>query len=61
MFQQYVCNRNHDVLIMSMVLNYIAILNVHDADYRCIISRISKSELVDLLKKAYLNEKSGAL
>ena len=35
------------VLIMSMNLSDIAILNIHGADYCCIISRISKSEAIN--------------
>ena len=32
-----------------------------DIDYRCIISRFSKSEAVKLLRNANLSEKSGKL
>ena len=35
------------VLIMSMNLSDIAIVNIHGADYCCIISRISKSEAIN--------------
>ena len=41
-FQRYVCNRSHDLLMMSMNHSDIAILNIKSADYRCIISGISK-------------------
>ena len=37
-FQPHVCNGSHDVLMMSMNLNDIAILNIHDAEYCCIIN-----------------------
>ena len=37
-FQPNVCNRYHNLLMMSMNLNDIAILNVKGFDYRCIIS-----------------------
>ena len=60
-FQPYFCNRFHDVLMMSINFNNISILNIHGADYCCIISRISKSEAVNLRQKADLNEKSGTL
>ena len=33
-FQQNVCNRCHDLLMMSMNLSKIAILNVKGSDYR---------------------------
>ena len=49
-FQQFVCNDCHDVLMMSVNLSNIAILNINNADYCCIISRISKSESVNFLK-----------
>ena len=39
-----------------MNLSNIAILNIKGADYCCIISEISKSEAVNLLKKADLKE-----
>ena len=37
-FQPNVCNRCHDLLMMSMNLNNIAILYIKSADYLCIIS-----------------------
>ena len=37
-FQPNVCNRCHDLLMMSMNLSDIAILNIKSADYRCVIS-----------------------
>ena len=36
-------------------------LNINGADYRCIITWISKSEAVNLLQKADLNEKRRTL
>ena len=56
-FQPHVCNRCHDVLMMSMNLSNIAILNINGVDYRCIINKISKIEAVNLPQKANLNEK----
>ena len=47
--------------MMSMNLSDIAILNIHGADYRCIISRISKSEAINLMQNINLTEKSGTL
>ena len=61
-FQPYICNKCHDVLMMS--INHssdIAILNINSADYCCIINGINKSEAVILLQKANLNGKSGTL
>ena len=47
--------------MMSMNHSYIAILNIHSAGYRCIISGISKSEAIILKQNIDLNEKIGAL
>ena len=49
-FQWYVCNGRHDVLMISINPNDIAILNINCADYHCIINRISKSDALNLLK-----------
>ena len=38
-----------------------AILNIQSADYCCIISGITKSEAINLMKNIDLNEKSGTL
>ena len=46
-FQPNVCNRCHDLLIMSMNLSNIAILNIKGFDYRYIISLISKNEAIN--------------
>ena len=56
-FQPNVCNRCHDLLMMSMNLSDIAILNIKGSDYRCIISLISKNEAITLLQNAGLIEK----
>ena len=42
-FQLDVCDGCHDALMMSININNIAILNIHGADYRCIISGFRKS------------------
>ena len=60
-FQPYVCNRCHDLLIMSMNLSGIFILKIKSADYYCIITGISKSEALNLLQNIDLTEKSGTL
>ena len=60
-FQSNVCNRCHDLLIMSMNLSDIPILNIKASDYRCIISRTSKNEAISLMQNADLTEKSGIL
>ena len=40
-FKPDVCNGCHGILMMSMNISDIAILNIHSADYRCIIGGIS--------------------
>ena len=57
-FQLYVCNRCNDLLMMSM---NIIILKIKNADYPCIIIRISKLEAIKLLQNIDLTEKSGTL
>ena len=44
-----------------MNLSDIAISNIEDSDYRCIISGISKSEAINLMQNIDLNEKRGTL
>ena len=56
-FEPNVCNRCHDLLIMSVNLRDIAILNIKGSDYCCIISLISKNEAINL-KNADLTEKN---
>ena len=60
-FQPKICNRCHNLLMMSMNLRDIAILNFKDSDYCCIISGISKNEAISLIQNADLTEKSGTL
>ena len=44
-FQQNVCNKCHDLLMMSKNLSNNAVLHNKSGDYCCIINRISKNEL----------------
>ena len=53
-FQPDVCDRCHDLLMMSMNLRDIAIFNIKGSDYHCIISLISKYEATNLLQNANL-------
>ena len=36
-FEPHVCNKCHDVLMTAYELKNIAILNVKDADFKCIL------------------------
>ena len=60
-FQPNVCNRCHNLILMSMNLSDIAILNIKDSNYRCIISLISKNETINLIQNADLTEKNRTL
>ena len=60
-FKTNVCNRCHDLLIMSINLSDIAILNIKASDHCCIISLISKNEDIKLLQNAYFIEKNETL
>ena len=60
-FQPNACNACHDILMLSMNLNDITILNVHSANYCCIIYRISKSEAINLKQNIVLSKKSEKL
>ena len=56
--QQYVCNRCHDLLIMSMNLSGIAILNIKEYHYGCIVSGISKVAAINLMETIDLTEQT---
>ena len=60
-FQPNVCNRCHDLLMISMDLSDIAILNIKSTGYGCIISGISKSKTVNLMQNIDLTKKSRKL
>ena len=60
-FQQNICNVCHNILMISMNLDDIAILNIEGSDYHCIISLISKNETRNLMQNADLTEISGTL
>ena len=60
-FQPNVCNRCHDLLMMSINLSDIAILNIKVSDYGGIISLISKNEAIDLMQNSDLTQKYETL
>ena len=43
-FQPNVCNKCHDLLMMSINLYNTAILNIKDSDYCCIVTLIRKND-----------------
>ena len=46
---------------MSINLNVSAILNINGVNYCCVINGITKSEAINLLENANLNEKNGSI
>ena len=55
-FPTNVHNGCYDWLMMSMNLSNIAILNIKSDDYCCIISKIRKSEAINLMQNIDLTE-----
>ena len=45
--------------MVAINLKNIAILNIKDSNFCCIISLISKNETINLMENVYLTEKSG--
>ena len=43
--------------MMSMNFNDIAIWNIKESDYRCVINRISKNEATNVMQNANMTEK----
>ena len=60
-FQPNVCNKSHNLLMVSMNLGDTAILDIKGSDYWCIISLIRKNEVVNLMQNTDLTEKSRTL
>ena len=60
-FQPNVCNRCHDLLIMSMSLSVTAILDIKGSDYCCIIKGIRKIEAINVMQNTVLTKKSRTL
>ena len=60
-FQPNVCNRCHDLLMVSMNLSDFAILNIKGSDYHCTISLNRKNEAIKFMQNADLTEKSRTL
>ena len=60
-FQPNVCNRCHDLLMISMNLRDIAIFNIKGSDSHCIISLINKNEALNIMQNADMAEKSRTL
>ena len=53
-----ICNRCHDLLMRFMNLSNIVILSIKGSDYRCIISRISKNQAINLMQNTDSTKKN---
>ena len=60
-FHPNVCNRCHDLLMMSIKFSDITILNINGSGYLCIVSLISKNDSINLMQNADLTAKSRVL
>ena len=60
-FKSYLCNRCHHSLMISVNFSDTAILKIKNADYCCIINKISKSEAINSMENIDLTEKCGTL
>ena len=47
-FQPQVCNKCHDISMMVYDLNDFMILNIKDADYRCILWNVTRNAINSL-------------
>ena len=59
-FEEYVCNRCHDLLTMAHSLKNIAILSAKGATFRCLLMGISKNEALKKLNNSVIYD-TGAL
>ena len=57
-FHPNVCNRCHDLLLMSMNLSNIAVLNITGFYYRCIICGIRKNKCINIKQNSDLTKKA---
>ena len=48
--EPYVCNRCHDISMLAYDLENVAILNVKDVDYRCILWNMTRNDAVSIWK-----------
>ena len=56
-FEEYVCNRCHDLLTMAYSSKNIAILSAKGATFRCILWGISRNEGLRRLHNSVLEDK----
>ena len=51
-----VCNKCHNLQMMSMKLSDIALSNIKSVDYRCIVRGNSKNEAINLIQNIDLTK-----
>ena len=56
-FEPHVCNKFNNVLMNAYKLENIAILNVKDVNYRCILWGINKNEAANILNNSALEDR----
>ena len=56
-FQDYICNRCHDLSMLCLNISQIAIITVKNVDFSCSMYNISKSEANNLLKISVLEDR----
>ena len=56
-FEEHICNKCHDVLMMAHSLKNIGILSAKDATFRCILMGISKNEVIKQLNNSVTHGK----
>ena len=54
-YQQYVCNRCHDLSVMVYDLNDFMILNMKSVDYKSFVFNRSKNDAIGLLNNSQLD------
>ena len=58
-FQEYDCNKCHDLLMIAYSLKDIAILNAKGNTFRCILMGISKNESLKRLNNSVIYDRGG--
>ena len=60
-FRQNVCNGCHYLLMIYINLSDVSIFNIKDADYRCNISGVNKSDATILSKNRFDQKKQNVI
>ena len=60
-YGSYLCNGCHDLMQKAMNFNNVAIVSVKGSDYRIGVWYMGKDDAINIMRKSYLNGKSGLL